>query len=128
MAVRAPLAEGPTRRDQILAVAARLFSERGNHATSMRDIGEATGILAGSLYSHIRGKEDLLFGIVQRAAESFLTGLQAVLATDAPAQEKLRLAMRAHVDVVAGDPEAARVLHHEWRPPSRRPQTREGTS
>jgi AcrR family transcriptional regulator len=115
MAVRAPLAEGPTRRDQILAVAARLFSERGYHATSMRDIGEATGILAGSLYSHIRGKEDLLFGIVQRAAESFLTGLEAVLATDAPAQEKLRLAMRAHVDVVAGDPEAARVFHHEWR-------------
>jgi TetR/AcrR family transcriptional regulator, cholesterol catabolism regulator len=115
MAVRAPLAEGPTRRDQILAVAARLFSERGYHATSMRDIGEATGILAGSLYSHIRGKEDLLFGIVQRAAEAFLSGLEAVLATDAPAEEKLRLAMRAHVDVVAGDPEAARVFHHEWR-------------
>jgi TetR/AcrR family transcriptional regulator, cholesterol catabolism regulator len=114
MAVRAPLAEG-TRRDQILAVAARLFSERGYHATSMRDIGEATGILAGSLYSHIRGKEDLLFGIVQRAAEAFLSGLETVLATDAPAEEKLRLAMRAHVDVVAGDPEAARVFHHEWR-------------
>jgi len=115
MAVRAPVAEGATRRDQILAVAARLFSERGYHATSMRDIGEATGILAGSLYSHIRGKEDLLFGIVQRAAEAFLSGLEAVLASDASAEEKLRLAMRAHVDVVAGDPEAARVFHHEWR-------------
>ena len=123
MAVRAPVAEGKTRRDQILEVAARLFSERGYHATSMRDIGEATGILAGSLYSHIQGKEDLLFGIVQRAADAFLSGLEAVLATEAPPEEKLRLAMRAHIEVVAGDPEAARVFHHEWRALSGRRRT-----
>jgi TetR/AcrR family transcriptional regulator, cholesterol catabolism regulator len=114
MAVRAP-AEGRTRKDEILEVAARLFSERGYHATSMRDIGEAAGILAGSLYSHIQGKEDLLFGIVQRAADAFLSALEAVQATDASPEEKLRLAMRAHIEVVAGGPEAARVFHHEWR-------------
>jgi AcrR family transcriptional regulator len=115
MAVRAPTAAGQARRDQILEAAARLFSERGYHATSMRDIGEATGMLAGSLYAHIDGKEDLLFGIVQQAAEAFLGGLEVVQGSDAPPEEKLRLAMRAHVEVVAGDPEAARVFHHEWR-------------
>jgi AcrR family transcriptional regulator len=115
MAVRAPVEPGQTRRDEILEAAARLFSERGYHATSMRDLGEATGMLAGSLYAHIDGKEDLLFGIVQRAAEAFLGGVEGVRDSDAPAEEKLRLAMRAHVEVVAGDPAAARVFHHEWR-------------
>lgn len=123
MAVRAPLEAGRTRRDEILEAAARLFSERGYHATSMRDLGEATGMLAGSLYAHIDGKEDLLFGIVQRAAESFLTGVEAVRDSDASPEEKLRLAMRAHVAVVAGDPEAARVFHHEWRALSGRRRT-----
>jgi TetR/AcrR family transcriptional regulator, cholesterol catabolism regulator len=123
MAVRAPIAAGQTRRDQILEVSARLFSERGYHATSMRDIGEATGMLAGSLYSHIDGKEDLLYGIVQRAAEAFLAGLGSVLAANVEPGERLRLAMRAHIEVVAGDPEAARVFHHEWRALSGRRRT-----
>jgi AcrR family transcriptional regulator len=123
MAVRAPIAAGQTRRDQILEVSARLFSERGYHATSMRDIGEATGMLAGSLYAHIEGKEDLLYGIVQRAAEAFLTGVESVLAANVEPGERLRLAMRAHIEVVAGDPEAARVFHHEWRALSGRRRT-----
>jgi TetR/AcrR family transcriptional regulator, cholesterol catabolism regulator len=123
MAVRAPIAAGQTRRDQILEVSARLFSERGYHATSMRDIGEATGMLAGSLYSHIDGKEDLLYGIVQRAAVAFLAGLESVLAANVEPGERLRLAMRAHIEVVAGDPEAARVFHHEWRALSGRRRT-----
>lgn len=123
MAVRAPIAAGQTRRDQILEASARLFSERGYHATSMRDIGEATGILAGSLYAHIDGKEDLLYGIVQRAAEAFLAGLESVLAANVEPGERLRLAMRAHIEVVAGDPEAARVFHHEWRALSGRRRT-----
>src|ERR687892_896361 len=120
MAVRAPTAAGQARRDQILEASARLFSERGYHATSMREIGEATGMLAGSLYAHIEGKEDLLFGIVQRAAGAFLDGVEAVRDSKASAEEKLRRAMRAHVEVVAGDLEAARVFHHEWRAPARR--------
>jgi AcrR family transcriptional regulator len=123
MAVRAPTAGGQTRRDQILEAAARLFSERGYHATSMRDIGEATGMLAGSLYAHIDGKEDLLFGIVQRAAAAFLSELEAARGSDASVEDRLRRAMRAHVEVVAGDPEAARVFHHEWRALSGRRRT-----
>jgi TetR/AcrR family transcriptional regulator, cholesterol catabolism regulator len=115
MAVRAPTVAGQARRDQILEASARLFSERGYHATSMREIGEATGMLAGSLYAHIDGKEDLLFGIVQRAAGAFLDRVKAVRDSEASAEEKLRRAMRAHVEVVAGDLEAARVFHHEWR-------------
>lgn len=123
MAVRAPTAAGQARRDQILQAAARLFSERGYHATSMRDIGDAAGMLAGSLYAHIDGKEDLLFGIVQRAAEAFLNGVAAVQEAKGSPEEKLRRAMRAHIEVVAGDPEAARVFHHEWRALSGRRRT-----
>jgi len=48
------------RREQLLAVAAKLFHERGYHATRMDDIGEAAGITGPGVYRHFRGKEEIL--------------------------------------------------------------------
>jgi AcrR family transcriptional regulator len=110
MAVKAP-----ARRDQILEEAARLFGRRGYHATSMRDIGDAAGILAGSLYAHISSKEDLLHEIVLRAANRFLAELEAITAEGLTPEDRLRRAMRAHVAVVASIVDAAWVFHHEWK-------------
>ena len=45
-----------SRRDEILAVAKHLFARAGLRSTCMRDIAEANGLLAGSLYSHFRSK------------------------------------------------------------------------
>jgi AcrR family transcriptional regulator len=115
MAVRAPTAAGVARRERILDQAARLFGRRGYHATSMRDIGEATGLLAGSLYAHIASKEDLLYEIVVQAGNEFIARLEAVEAAERSAEERLRLAMRAHVSVLAENVDAAWVFHHEWK-------------
>jgi AcrR family transcriptional regulator len=102
------------RRAQMLDAAAELFSTRGYHGTSIRDIAAATGILPGSLYAHIRSKEDLLYDIVVRAAEQFLTGVRIVVAWPGSPEEKLRKAMRSHIGVVAHAREEARVFLEEW--------------
>ncbi len=103
------------RREFILERAAELFSERGYHASTMRDIAEAIGIRAPSLYAHIAGKEDLLYGIVTEVATQFLTSLEGVRGSTASPPTKLRDAMRAHVSVVADNLQGARVFHHEGR-------------
>lgn len=115
MVVRAPTAAGAARRDQILEEASRLFGRRGYHATSMRDIGDAAGLLPGSLYAHIASKQDLLHEIVVRAGGEFLDALEAVKAESLEPEERLRRAMRAHVSVVARNLDAAWVFHHEWK-------------
>jgi AcrR family transcriptional regulator len=107
-------AVGLARREQIVDVAARLFSRQGYHGTSVRDIAEAVGMLSGSLYAHIRTKEDLLYEIVLRSAGEFLEDVAEAAASTERPEERLRAAMRAHVRVVAGDVDAARVFHHEW--------------
>src|ERR671918_232869 len=112
MAVRT---SASTRKDQILEEAARLFGRRGYHATSMREIGEAARILAGSLYAHISSKEDLLYEIVFRAAERFIDELTAIAVEDASPAERLRRAMRARIGVVASNVDAAWAFHHEWK-------------
>lgn len=58
-------AEMPDRRKQILDVATQLFYERGFSETSMQDIGEAVGLLKGSLYYHISAKEEMLFEVLR---------------------------------------------------------------
>lgn len=103
------------RREQILSTAVHLFSEKGYHATSMRDIAEALGLQAGSLYVHIQGKEELLYEIVDRGAEQFLAAVTPIAESDRPAPARLREAMRAHLRVMARNLDTAIVFFHEWK-------------
>ncbi|WP_034386282.1 TetR/AcrR family transcriptional regulator [Deinococcus sp. YIM 77859] len=111
----APEAPARTRREQIHDVASRLFSERGYHATSMRDLAGELGMQGGSLYAHISGKEELLVEIVQRAARQFDEALLTLRDVPLPAEQKLREAMYRHIRVVADNMESATVFFHEWK-------------
>src|ERR1700678_3912016 len=56
--------KGERTRERIVAKAAALFNRKGFDGCSMHDIGAATGLEKGSLYSHFGTKEEL-------AAEAF---------------------------------------------------------
>ena len=61
-----------TPREAINNAAIRLFGAQGYNGTTMRDIAQEVGILAGSLYAHIDSKENLLAEIVQIGIEPYL--------------------------------------------------------
>jgi AcrR family transcriptional regulator len=52
------------RGQQVLEVASRMFLKQGYDATSIQEIADEVGVLKGSLYYYITGKEDLLFAII----------------------------------------------------------------
>ena len=54
----------PLTRARVLEAAVALADRDGIEAVSMRNLGQELGIEAMSLYTHIRGKEDLLDGMV----------------------------------------------------------------
>lgn len=109
------------RREQIYDVASRLFSERGYHATSMRDLAGELGMQGGSLYAHISSKEDLLIEIVRGASQQFDDSLFTLRDLDLPADQKLREAMFRHIRVVADNMDSATVFFHEWKHLSKEP-------
>ncbi|MFC5847122.1 TetR/AcrR family transcriptional regulator [Deinococcus petrolearius] len=111
----APADAAKPRREQIHEVASRLFSERGYHATSMRDLAGQLGMQGGSLYAHISGKEELLVEIVSRASRQFDAALFLLRDAELPADQKLREAMHRHLRVVADNMESATVFFHEWK-------------
>jgi AcrR family transcriptional regulator len=103
------------RKEQIYSTARSMFSERGYHATTVRDIARELNLQGGSLYAHIDSKEDVLWELVSRAAEQFLGAVEPIVESDAPPAEKLREMVRAHVNVVADNLENATVFLHEWK-------------
>jgi AcrR family transcriptional regulator len=103
-----------TRREELTRTAARLFAERGYHATSLADLAEALGIQKASLYHHIASKEDLLWEVAWEGAGAFHAALDGVPA-DLASPERIRLALRAHLAVVAGQLDIATVFVREWR-------------
>src|SRR5919199_5747609 len=102
------------RRTELTRQAARLFAEKGYHGTSIGDLAQAMGIQKGSLYAHIQSKQDLLYETMREGAAAFHAGLDAI-PDDLPATEKIRLALRAHLRVVAEQLDVATVFVREWR-------------
>src|SRR5579862_3021566 len=102
------------RREELTRAAARLFAERGYQGTSLADLADALGLQKASLYHHIESKEDLLWEVASEGAAAFRTALDGVPA-DAPATERIRLALRAHLGVVAQQLDVATVFVREWR-------------
>jgi len=102
------------RRTELTREAARLFAQKGYHGTSIGEIAEALGVQKGSLYAHIESKQDLLYETMREGAAAFHAGLDAI-PEELAATEKIRLALRSHLRVVADQLDVATVFVQEWR-------------
>lgn len=58
---------GKSGREFIIWKAYQVFREKGYHHTTMADIGEACGLLKGSIYHHFISKEALMEQVLQTA-------------------------------------------------------------
>jgi len=84
--------------DDIITAAAKVFQTKGYHAATVQDIADAVGILKGSLYHHVKSKEDLLYLIVKEPIARIYEEMAEIVASDRPAGEKLRRAIATHLD------------------------------
>ncbi len=116
-----------TRRDQILATAARLFAERGFHGVSVHDIGAACGISGPALYKHFQGKDDILSQSLVAISEFLLAGARRVTAEGTSPDATYGELVDFHVDFALGSPELISVQEREWQnlPPDARRRVRE---
>jgi len=109
-----PLPARP-REAELHATATRLFRQRGFHATSMQDLGEALGMNRGSLYHYISGKDELLWAILNRALDLLEARVLPVLESDAPPVDRLADAIREHLRVAADHADELSLIQIELR-------------
>ncbi|MYT30025.1 TetR family transcriptional regulator [Streptomyces sp. SID8354] len=70
----------PDRRRELLDTAAEVFAAQGYNATTVRQIADAAGMLAGSLYYHFDSKESMVDEILVTFLDELWAGYDAVLA------------------------------------------------
>ncbi|SCK19669.1 TetR/AcrR family transcriptional regulator [Streptomyces sp. WMMB 322] len=97
----------PTRREQILREAARLFAERGFHGVGVDEIGAAVGISGPGLYRHFAGKDamlaELLVGISERLHEGGRMRVEESAAAGLAPEAVLDALIAGHIDFALDD-------------------------
>ena len=86
------------RREEILARATELFDRKGYLNTSLDDVAQAVGLTREALYYYYRNRSEILLAIIEPQAAGLIDGLKAIVEGSAPAAEKLRLAVRNHLE------------------------------
>jgi len=91
--------KGERMRETILAAALELFTTRGYHETTMREIAAAAGRSPGLTYRYFARKEDLVLAMYDQLAEEFDAAIEALPA--APLAARFTEMMRARFAQVA---------------------------
>jgi len=103
------VARGEATRGQLIAIATRMFAERGYEDTSIEAVLREAGVSRGSLYHHFPSKEALFEAVAEEVETS--VGAQTLLAasgSEGPV-EALQAGFVAWIRL-AGDPVVRRIL------------------
>lgn len=79
----------------MLDIAAELFAEQGFRLTTVRQIGDAAGVLSGSLYHHFDSKEAIVDVIISDYFTSLLKEYRRIADEDISPSEALRQLVHA---------------------------------
>ncbi len=108
-----PNGSGPSRREQLLAIAATLFAEKGFRNTTVRDIADAAGILSGSLYHHFDSKESMVDELLVPFQEELFGKYDEILASGDDARTKLERAVRVSFEAIDQHPHEVAIFQND---------------
>jgi AcrR family transcriptional regulator len=102
-----------SRREELLAITARLFAKKGFRNTTVRDIADAAGILSGSLYHHFDSKESMVDEILSTFQEELFGQYDEILASDDDARTKLERAVLVSFEAIDKHPDEVAIFQNE---------------
>jgi AcrR family transcriptional regulator len=102
------------RREEIVDTSARVFAQRGYHATGLTELCAANGLGKGALYHYIRSKEELLAAIHDRVMDEVMAGADRVAAAGGTPSAQLQMLGTELLDVIHRYPDHVWVFLHEF--------------
>jgi AcrR family transcriptional regulator len=91
------------KREAVIRAAARAFSARGYHNTSLDDIAAALDVTKPTIYYYVRNKQELLFECFMAGLEGIFSALREARQTAAPARERLRIVLAGYAVAIASE-------------------------
>ena len=87
-------------RERILLEAARLFRHHGYAATTLREVADASGIKAGSIYYHFESKEQILGEVMDKGIQAVAQAVRErveALPAGAGSRQRIAAAIEGHL-------------------------------
>ncbi|HSD95149.1 MAG TPA: TetR/AcrR family transcriptional regulator [Syntrophales bacterium] len=88
------------RRKQIIEGAMQVFSAKGFHGASVREIAEAAGLTMGTMYNYVRSKEDILYIVYDFMTTILTEGLKKAIDETEDPREKVSAALRHNMELI----------------------------
>lgn len=103
--------KAPQRREQLLAVATKLFATRGFDATTTAAIAEAAGITEPVLYRHFENKNDLFIAVLRNCTTLLISRWKAAVVPHASSADQIRGIATSVYNALADISDAQRVIY-----------------
>jgi AcrR family transcriptional regulator len=101
--------------DRILDESAELMSRKGFHGAVAQDLADAVGLIKGTLYYHIRSKDELLFQIHQKVTEEGIRAWSTIVHKDETPTQLLKEMIIAHCRVMDQYRDSVAVFSEEMK-------------
>jgi AcrR family transcriptional regulator len=88
------------RREEVLVVAASVFSEKGYRASTIQDIGRELGTTSAALYYYFGSKQEILSELIGRPIQQLEAMSSEVAASMLPNEKKLSEIIRRHIEMM----------------------------
>jgi len=106
---------GTSKRERILRAAVDVFARNGYFNAKVSEIAKAAGVADGTIYLYFDGKEDLLVTIFREHTRNYLQSLERELANVRQPEDRIRVAIRHHLETLGRDKALAIVSQVELR-------------
>jgi AcrR family transcriptional regulator len=88
------------RRKQIIDGAIKVFSAKGFHSATVRELAEASGLTMGSMYNYIRSKEDIVFIVYDYITKILRDEVTEAISGLTDSKERLKVALRQTLSTI----------------------------
>ena len=106
---------GTSKRERILRAAVDVFAQSGYFNAKVSEIAKAAGVADGTIYLYFDGKEDILVTIFREHTRNYLASLERELSNTRGAEDRIRKAIRHHLETLGRDRSLAVVSQVELR-------------
>src|SRR5258707_4780181 len=104
-----------SKQDRILRAATDVCAQSGYFNSKVSDIARAASVADGTIYLYFDGKEDLLTSIFREHTRNYLQSLERDVANVNRPEERIRIAIRHHLETLGRDRSLAIVAQVELR-------------
>lgn len=88
------------RRQQIIDGATKVFTSKGFHKATVKEIAEASKLTMGTMYNYVRSKEDILYIVYDHMNSILMSGLKKAIDNVTDPKDELRAALKQNMDTV----------------------------